>query len=696
MKKRLLSILLAVLLTVSLLPAAFAAETEDSAELAGKTVILHSNDVHGNLEGYACIAALKAEYEAKGAEVILVDAGDYSQGTPYVSASSGETAVTMMNAVGYDIVTVGNHEFDYGFEQLVENLKKAEFKVVCANIQRDGKSVFEPGAVYTTDSGVKIGFFGLDTPEVKTKVIPAYVQGLTFLNDEALYACAQKQVDILKESADIVICLSHLGVDEESYGHRSYDLFANTEGIDMILDAHSHVVCTEGKNGEPIQSTGTKFENIGVVIIDDETKTIESNGLTAVTEGSARDEAVAAFTKSITDPIDAKYNEIFAFSEVALNGAKAGPGNRDSETNSGDLITDALRWEVLRNKGSVAVEDDHVVAVANGGGVRTAIAPGDVTMADINTVLPFGNTVTVIYVTGAELLEALEASSFCTPEPVGGFPQVAGIDMTIDTTKAFDANAEPYPGSGYYGPGSIRRVTVNSINGLPFSLTDTYAVVTNNFCSAGGDTYYAFAAASGGFDTGVPMDEAVMDYIRLELNGVIGERYAEPQGRIRIIVNPFADVKNTDWFAPYVVGLYNDGVVSGVSATAYDPAGTMTWSAALKLLLVSSGELAAADAVGADWSKNTVARASELGLVAAELDGSQPITRVEFCRIAARLNNIAESASASVFSDCSDGYVTALAELAVVSGMGDGTFAPDASINRAQGAKIVFCLGEAT
>ena len=505
-------------------------------DMAGKTVILHTNDVHGAVAGYAYIAALKAEYVARGAEVILVDAGDYSQGTTYVSTTKGADAVSMMNAVGYDVVTLGNHEFDYGYPQLVENMKAAEFKVVCADVlDAEGKTIFDANYTYTTESGLKVGFFGLETPEAQTKANPALIQGLKFLAGKDMFACAQAQVEALAD-ADVVICLAHLGVDAESKGNQSYDLYANTTGIDMVIDGHSHTVMTAGENGEPIQSTGTAFANVGVIVIDDATKAIESNELVEITEESAKDATVAAAAQVIIDRVDTAYGEVFAKSEVTLNGAKAPNGNRDSETNNGDLICDAMVWQVMQNKEGLTVTDDMVVAITNGGGIRAAINPGDVTKQDINTVLPFGNTVAVVYVTGAELLEALEASTYCTPTSVGGFPQVSGIQFTIDTAKEYDANAETYPGSTYYGPASINRVSIQSINGKAFDEKAVYAVVTNNFCAAGGDTYYAFAAASAQFDTGVPLDEAVMAYVTEELDGVIGKAYAEPQGRITVLV----------------------------------------------------------------------------------------------------------------------------------------------------------------
>ena len=696
--RKFLSVLLAMAMVFSLTVTGFALEDTattrepevmtEEATMAGKTVILHTNDVHGAVDGYAYIAQLKADYEAKGAEVILVDAGDYSQGKTYVSVTKGADAVTMMNAAGYDVVTLGNHEFDYGYAQLKENMSKAKFKVVCADVfNEDGTPIFDASYTYTTKSGVKVGFFGMETPETQTKANPALIKGLTFATGDAFTKAAADQVAALKD-ADVVICLAHLGIDAESAPYRSTDLYAAVKGIDFIIDGHSHTVMTKGEKGEPIQSTGTAFANIGVIVIDNATKKIESNSLFEIKEDTAKDAAVAAAAQKIIDRVNAEYDVVFAKSEVTLNGAKAPNGNRDSETNNGDLITDAMLWKVMQNKEGLTVDADHVVAITNGGGIRAAIEPGDVTKKDINTVLPFGNTVVTIYITGEELLEVLEASTYSLP--VGGFPQVAGINYTISTAVAYDANAETYPASTYYGPKSINRVTINSINGKEFKADDTYAVVTNDFSAAGGDTYYAFKAATAKFDTGIPLDEAVMEYVTTELKGVIGTQYAAPQGRI--LLNPFKDVKVSSWFGQYVIDLYNDGIINGTSATTYAPNDTLTWAAALKLLLVSHGDLKAADATGADWSKNTIAKAAELGLVAADLDGAKAISRLEFCQVAAKLNKLAESKTESKFTDCTDGYVMALVDAKVISGMTETTFEPAASLTRAQIAKILYQL----
>ena len=544
--RKVLALLLSVVMTLTLLVSS--AWADEPKPLDGKTVILHTNDVHGSIELYAKVAAMKGDYEAQGAQVILADAGDYSQGTVYVSVNKGKDAVTMMNAAGYDVATIGNHEFDYGYAQLKSNLDSAVFKVVCANVLQDGSPVFD---AYTmiNKGGVQVAFVGLETPEAQTKANPALIQGLTFLAGDEMYAAVQTQVDAARTAgADIVIVLTHLGVDSSSEPNTSYDLYEKVTGIDFIIDGHSHTVMTKGPEGEPIQSTGTALNNIGVITIDNATKKIESNELipiwhteevdgenVTVYDYTKSDETVANAAKAIIDPIDADYDQKFAESAVDLNGAKA-PGNRTEETNLGDLITDAMMWAIKTK--APGVDMNNAVAITNGGGIRAAIAKGDITKKDVNTVLPFGNTLAVVYVKGSELLEALEVSTYCTPKSLGGFPQFAGMEVELNTACEYDANDTTYPGSTYFGPKSINRITIKTVNGKAFDKDATYAVITNNFLAAGGDTYYAFAAAQTQFDTGLPLDEILMEYITVELNGVVTDKYAAPQGRLTIVNNP--------------------------------------------------------------------------------------------------------------------------------------------------------------
>ena len=665
---------------------------EEADDMTGKTVILHSNDVHGSIAGYANMAALKTDFESRGADVILADAGDYSQGTTYVSTSKGGSAIAMMNAAGYDVATIGNHEFDYGWEQLKENAAKASFKVLCADVLENGEPIFD-GHTVIEKGGVKIGFFGMETPEAQTKANPALIKGLTFLAKAEMFACAQAEVNALKaEGADIIICLAHLGLDDESMGNRSVDMLGAVTGIDMVIDGHSHTVITASAD-KPIQSTGTAFANIGVIVIDNKTKAIADNYLVPVTKDFAKDGAVAAAAQDIMNAIDEQYGAVFAKSEVTLNGTKAPNGNRDSETNLGDLIADAMLWQVMQNKDGLLVDDDHVVAITNGGGIRETIEVGDVTMNNVHTVLPFGNTVAVVYVKGSELLEALEASTYCTPNAVGGFPQVAGIDMTITVCEKYDAKRETYPASTYYGPASINRVAINSINGKDFEPDAVYAVVSNDFCTAGGDTYYAFAAATAKFDTGVPMDEALINYITEALNGVVGKQYANPQGRIIIKGHQWSE-----WEAIIPGCVYGGGVNMRICTICGER----------ETLPVSTPGDHSKDPfndIAASGYHDYIIHASYNGIVKGYDDGTfrpkDPVTRAQFITMLWRASGepTAEK-TALTFADAgmiSAPYRAAVAwgvEQGIIKGYGNNTFRPNVNITRAQLATFLCRYAE--
>lgn len=576
--KKLLSLLLALVMVFTLCVGVMA--EEPAGELAGEIVILHTNDVHGAISSYAKVAALKLEYEAKGAEVLLMDAGDYIQGEPYVSISQGLDAIRLMEYAYYDVATVGNHEFDYGFENLSELADIAEFPIIAANVMYNGKLAFDANKVFELASGVKIGVFGLTTPETATKAHPGKIKGVTFLAGDDMNKAAQAQVDELTAAGCYyIICLGHLGIDESSKGYRSVDLLEAVTGIDVFIDGHSHstldeikaLVGDDCKVGDTLlTSTGTKLATVGVVTISEDGISLGSVDLEKYEK---TDDVVEEAAQLVIDEVDADYGAVFAKSEVELCGEKA-PGNRTQETNNGDLIADAILWYAKKD-GSLPVADENVIAITNGGGIRAAIAAGDITKKDVNTVLPFGNTVAYVTVKGSVLLEALEASTFSTPEAVGAFPQVSGIKFSIDTNKAFD-QGELYPGSTYYAPASINRVTIESINGKAFDPEATYVVVTNDFLAAGGDTYYAFSVSTS-VDTGVPMDEALMSYITEELDGVVtAEQYGEPQGRITVIEPVFTDVASGQWFFDAVMYVYENGIMNGMDKSTFAPDGSLT------------------------------------------------------------------------------------------------------------------------
>ena len=589
-KRRLLPLLLAAAMLWS--QAAGASAAEPAEDLDGDIVILHTNDVHGAIGGYAKVAALKDAYEARGAYVLLLDAGDFIQGDPAVSTSEGAAAVELMNLAGYDAAAPGNHEFDYGYENLKDLEETADFPILAANVEYNGQPAFEDHRIFRAPDGTKIGVFSLTTPETATKAHPAKIQGVTFLAGEELYELAQLEVQMLEDAAcDYIICLGHLGIDDESAGNRSIDLLEHVDGIDLFIDGHSHstladILAMAPENrvgGTYLTSAGTKLEHVGVVTISaGGTYTFENVPLADLTD---EDDAVAARAAEIQAEIDAEYGAVFASTEVALNGERE-PGNRTEETNLGDLICDALIWGAEREGTEVDA------AVTNGGGIRASIAAGDITKKDVNTVMPFGNTLSIVEVTGAELLEALEASTCCTPTAIGGFPQVSGITFTVDTAKAYDQGAL-YPDSTYYGPASIQRVTIEAVGGEPFDPDAVYTIATNDFLAAGGDTYYAFAAASVNYDLGIAVDEVLMDYITDALGGTVtAADYGQPAGRITVeaAANPFTDVAESSPYYQGILWAVENGITNGTTAVTFAPAQSCTRAQIVTFLWRAAGE----------------------------------------------------------------------------------------------------------
>ncbi len=545
MKKKLISLITAAVMALGISVPAMAA---DAKPMEGKLVVVHTNDMHGYYEttetsiGIAGVAGLKNYYEAQGADVLLLDAGDFSQGSTLVSYYKGKNAAEYMAAAGYDAVSMGNHEFDYSFDALLDNMKvltDAGVKVIDANVinKETVKSYFDANAVFEFD-GIKVGVFGLDTSETLTKASPSNVKAVNFLDKEEMFKEAQAQVDELKSAGcDYIIALTHLGVDEESVGRRSTDLAAAVKGIDLIVDGHSHTVIDGGeKVGDTvIVSTGSYLANVGTVVIDKEAKTEEAKLISAAdyAAGTAQyDETVKALVAEDVAEVAEAYSKVFAKTEVHLEGTKQIV--RSQETNLGDFTADAYLYTAQKYADEHELGVNVDCAISNGGGIRVSVEPGDISMDTLVTIFPFGNNVCLVTITGEQLLEVLEASTFCTPETIGGFPQVAGIEYKLDVSVPYE-NGEQYPDSTYYAPAKPgSRVTIKSVNGKAFDPKAEYTVAVNNFQAEGGDTYYQLTKNSYFCDTEILDCDALIEYVN-SLGGVIGEQYKEPQGRIEIV-----------------------------------------------------------------------------------------------------------------------------------------------------------------
>jgi len=493
--RKLLSVMLALAMCVSLFGCGKPAPAETTApattaepvmETTQATlppedvVILYTNDVHTYIDGplsYDVLAGLKAELEKIYGNVLLVDAGDAVQGTAFGSMDKGETIVKLMNAAGYDLATLGNHEFDYGMDGAMNVIEWAEYPYISCNFyhEKDGEkgaSVLAPYEVFEI-GGRKIAFIGITTPESFTKSTPAYFQdgngnyiyGISGGEDGAeLYADVQAAIDSV--DADVVIALGHLGDDPASQPWTSEEVIENVTGLDAFIDGHSHST-VEGKdvNGTWLTQTGEYFGNIGMMLIDGETGEIttdlityeeieetvlDDKGQPVLNEDGEEetkvvgykfvsdfelgtdwcsDADVAAIKDAWIQEIDTQLGEVIGNTDLTLDNYDK-DGNRlvrSQETNTGDFAADALYY-LFDNMGL-----DVDVAIMNGGGVRNKAVTGELTYKTAKTIHTFGNVACLQTITGQQLLDALEwGARGVGSEEIGGFLHVAGITYKID------------------------------------------------------------------------------------------------------------------------------------------------------------------------------------------------------------------------------------------------------------------------
>lgn len=500
-------------------------------------IVIHTNDTHGydqkadGVYGMAAVAALKQEYEAKGKDVLLVDAGDAIQDHNLVNLSQGATAIAFMNAAGYDAMTLGNHEFDYGQDVTLKRAAEADFPFLSCNILVDatGKTFVRPYTI-VEKGGVTVGIVGITTPETAGATNPKHVYGLTFLDGQDLYDAVQSSVNYLRGAGcDLVVALGHLGSEPFSEGHRSDDILRHVRGIDLFIDGHDHRVKNYRVDGVLLAATGSHLANIGVVSYEGGQWREQNLPYGAFTK---EDEAVKALVDAAAADVQAELSRPIGASEVVLDGSR--PKVRMEETNLGDFIADAVLWQARMATAAEGMNIDG--AIVNGGGLRASIPAGAVTQGAVQGVLPYRNQVCVVTMTGETLLEIMEASTAAAPYPAGAFPQVSGIEMTVRTDIPF-AKGRAYGNGKYYKPAKPgQRVTIHRVGGKAFSSDAVYTIATYEFVSRGGDAY-GVLAEPGKAETkyvGYTDAEAVVHYIQDELQGRIGAEYAAPQGRIQL------------------------------------------------------------------------------------------------------------------------------------------------------------------
>jgi len=489
-------------------------------------VILHTNDTHGRVVGnddtIIGIDRIAAVYK-NTPNSILVDAGDALHGLPIATLGKGADIAGLMRETGYTAMTIGNHEFNYGWERLVELRDIAGFPFLASNVTKDGSPLLDDTMI-TEVSGVKIGLFGLITESTAGSAMPDFTKGIVF--SDAVQTAREKTEYLRGQGVHVVVALCHLGI-EPVKGTLSTQLASEVPDIDVIIDGHSHSELPEGivENGVLIAQTGQYEGNIGKVTISVEKGVIISKTATLITYDealdTAPDEIVAEKLSEITINIESILSQPIGESRSDMSSQRS-PGVRTQGMPLGSLVADAYR---------TAADTD--IAIANGGDIRADINTGVITKGDVISVLPFGNTLMVKTVTPALLYEVLEngVSGIVTDLELnidyeqssqGRFPQVSGFSFIYDPTA----------------PVGTRIISITLDDGTDLSPDDTTTTLTlagSNYVLSGGDYYTMLSDLPVLHELG-SADEALAEYIRK--NSPISAQTAD---RITMLADSFLD-----------------------------------------------------------------------------------------------------------------------------------------------------------
>lgn len=588
------------------------AATAATATQPGAIVIVHTNDVHCAVDdnlGYAKLVnyakTMRSTYGADN--VTLVDAGDAVQGKAMGTLTNGEYLIDVMNECGYDFAIPGNHEFDYGMTQFNTLVARANAKYLSCNFTdlRTGNLMFEAYAMREYDTAVgkrKVAYLGICTPESLTKSSPAHFQedGIYrygFCEDDSgtkLYDAVQSAVDQARaDGADYVVALAHLGQDGVTPRWTSTSVAANTSGIDVVIDGHSHELYAQtplNKNGEPVlvTQTGTQLVGIGQVVIDPANGTIAayaSNDTETVTASTAKgtasivkawdgiDADTAAFIAGLQADLAKITERVIGRSDVRLVALEDDDYTwavRAHETNLGDFVADAylaLAWH-----GGVMAD----IGFVNGGGIRANIEPGDVTYGDLINVQPYNNQLCYVDTLGQNILDALEAGVANLPNPSGGLQHVSGLAYTVRTDIP---SSVQMPGGKFGGVTGEYRVRDVLVNGEPLDVNRRYKLVSHTFLLVeGGDGLTMFMN-----DEAVLLDldnKALIEYIQYDLKGTIGGEYADPDGQGRIVIKNGPDPEPEPLPTPEPADEPAPGSGGKPLASTGDPLGTAVVGAA--------------------------------------------------------------------------------------------------------------------
>ena len=741
--KKLLALLLALSMALSLTVTAFAedesaagseaAPAEETTETAGEetaaageteaacgVTVLYTNDIHTYITKdltYSKVAAYKDSLE----NVLLVDAGDHIQGTAYGSMDKGATIAQLMNAAGYDLATLGNHEFDYGMDGCMAAIEAADFPYVSCNFYHEangvaGENVLDSYKVFEV-GGVKIAFIGITTPESFTKSTPSYFQdengnyiyGIAGGTDgEALYTAVQNAIDAASAEADYVIALGHLGVDESSQPWTSREVIANTTGLDAFIDGHSHTtipmeeVTDEGGSTVILTQTGSYLDAVGQMTIAAD-GTITTQLLTAENLAEVTPDAeVKAIEDAWVAELDEQLGQVIGYSQVTLDNYDA-EGNRlvrKQETNTGDFAADALYY--LFDEMDLDVD----VAVMNGGGVRNEAVTGEISYQTCKAIHTFGNVACLQTVTGQQLLDALEwgAKDVTADGSVenGGFLHVSGLRYTINTAIPSTVQQDD-KGVWTGGPTGAYRVTnvevLNNETGAyePLDLTAQYNLAGYNYTLRDlGDGFAMFDGAVNVLDyvsedymvlanyvesfpvdeaTGLPTIPADSQYAEVTGNGRI-TIVNEPVAEEPVETTGYTDVSEANWYYEAVTCVTENSLMAGETETTFAPAAAVTGEALTAALNAVSSAEAAADGETITREALAVLLWTRAGSPEAETD----------------LSAFADADTVSAENQTAVAWAVAQG---LLQGNADGTLDLDGVVTRAQAATVVMRLHQA-
>ena len=742
--KKLLALLLALSMALSLTVTAFAedesaagseaAPAEETTETAGEetaaavdetgaaggVTVLYTNDIHTYITKdltYSKVAAYKDSLE----NVLLVDTGDHIQGTAYGSMDKGATIAQLMNAAGYDLATLGNHEFDYGMDGCMAAIEAADFPYVSCNFYHEangvaGENVLDSYKVFEV-GGVKIAFIGITTPESFTKSTPSYFQdengnyiyGIAGGTDgEALYTAVQNAIDAASAEADYVIALGHLGVDESSQPWTSREVIANTTGLDAFIDGHSHTtipmeeVTDEGGNTVILTQTGSYLDAVGQMTIAAD-GTITTQLLTAENLAEVTPDAeVKAIEDAWVAELDEQLGQVIGYSQVTLDNYDA-EGNRlvrKQETNTGDFAADALYY--LFDEMDLDVD----VAVMNGGGVRNEAVTGEISYQTCKAIHTFGNVACLQTVTGQQLLDALEwGTKDVTADGSvenGGFLHVSGLRYTINTAIPSTVQQDD-KGVWTGGPTGAYRVTnvevLNNETGAyePLDLTAQYNLAGYNYTLRDlGDGFAMFDGAVNVLDyvsedymvlanyvesfpvdeaTGLPTIPADSQYAEVTGNGRI-TIVNEPVAEEPVETTGYTDVSEANWYYEAVTYVTENSLMDGETETTFAPAVAVTGEALTAALNAVSSAEAAADGETVTREALAVLLWTRAGSPEAETD----------------LSAFADADTVSAENQTAVAWAVAQG---LLQGNADGTLDLDGVVTRAQAATVVMRLHQA-